>query len=1585
MTHLRARSTLLSLFAALLTVFLVLAGCGSEDVEQPVDAGPGDVDDDFTDVDDGPDDTDGPDPDADPTDTDPSDVGDTDVTEPDPPPEGTVICDNPIPEPPAGERCHVDVGTSDHILLRGTILSGDAVYEEGTLLIGDQSPNRSIECVGCDCADEPAAQDATVVSCPQGVISPGLINPHDHLTFAEGWPQLHGEERFNHRHDWRRGERGHSEINTSPRTGGHREVVLFGELRMLFGGSTSIAGSVGQTDASGLLRNLDHSNYTEGLQTIDVDYRTFPLGDSFPVFLDSGCNYPNIDNESRVENSGIYLPHIAEGIDNEARNELLCLAGDSGSNLIRENTSIIHGIAVNARDVALIADRGANLVWSPRTNIDLYGNTAPVPLYKRFGVPISLGTDWSTSGSMNMLRELECADYLNRMHFNETFTDAELWKMATYNGAISMGAEHKLGILYEDFIADITIFDGEDRAPYRAVIDADIDDIALVMRGGEPLYGDAELVAQLRDADEAEQCEIIDVCDRQRRACIELDTGQTLSEIESEIHPNAYPLFFCDEPEDEPSCVPFRPSEYDGIIGASDSSGDGIPDEMDNCPDYFNPIRPMDGNTQSDINGTGMGDVCDPCPLSEDLSCTQVDPNDWSGDGVPNDEDNCPFHYNPDQDDTSNDGVGDVCSPCPDHEIIPGSPCPHTIYDVKTGEVTDGSPLAIDDALVTGVLPGEGLFVQVHPDDEDYEGVEHSGLYVYLANVSGLEDDDYPVAGDRIRVVGSVSDFFDQLQVANVVELEILSSGHDLPEPLLVDPEEVATGGDRQVELESVLIEIHDALVTDIDVAPGPGDSAPTHEFIVDDSLHINNFFYLVDPFPALDDTFESITGVLRWANGNSKLEPRSDDDIVAGPPALTALEPDMVFLEVADDFEPALEVYLDRPAAEPVSVALDYSDSSVVDGPDSVDIATGEASAVIELRALEADPDPVIVEASMDGLTVSATVHTYDEDTERVLESFGANTNAALTGNTLTFEAILNAPAGSDGEMITLEITPDSDATYPSETTLDAGDFIAEIDVELGDDTGQFVAFATLGETTKSFPFEVFDEPEVYVETFSNFEASANSYEDGSFVGDFDFTWHYTDARRAPASGADAIDERSLIFRDSGDRSLRADDVPGGISSFSIDMMQAFTGSGVRQLELFINGESMGTSTPFGTDSADAGQVFEFSVDDIGVSGDFDIEVRSIGDRQITIDNLTWTSGLPVSSDEIEFTDADIDRFSPNSTFLEVTDSAEPVMTLELAGPALAQTAVAISYSDTDAVEGPDELVFEPGDTSADLELRGLETRPGPIQIEATHEGNTAIGHVRVDEIAREIESLHACQSSLLGHTLSFTVELSEAAGDDGFQLPIAIEPQGHVASAPETIDFAAQESSAEFSLTFDQSTGAVDISADTGTDSSTQTVDVVDLETPVVENFETFPTTGGSYTEGDFVGQQEIDWSFSGARHVSDTNTYTIDGPAMMFGSDAPSYLRTESLPGGISSFELQMRKAFTGSGERQLELLVNGDSLGTSEIFGDFSGEDDEVRTFEIDDIDIACVDSLELRSVHTDSQVTIDNVSWSPADL
>lgn len=182
-----------------------------------------------------------------------------------------------------------------------------------------------------------------------------------------------------------------------------------------------------------------------------------------------------------------------------------------------------------------------HLIWSPRSNVDLYGNTANVTMFARLGVPIALGTDWLPTGSMNMLRELRCADELNTTYYGGHFTDFQLWRMATVNGALAIGQPSKVWRPESGFVRRHYDLNGKTKVDHRAVIGADAQDVVLVMRGGKILYGDDALVDNLRPS-----CESLDVCTIPKRACVAADVGAgvTLATLQTASQVS-YPLFFC--------------------------------------------------------------------------------------------------------------------------------------------------------------------------------------------------------------------------------------------------------------------------------------------------------------------------------------------------------------------------------------------------------------------------------------------------------------------------------------------------------------------------------------------------------------------------------------------------------------------------------------------------------------------------------------------------------------------------------------------------------------------------------------------------------------------------------------------------------------------------------------------------------------------------------------------------------------------------------------------------------------------------------------------------------------------------------
>ena len=412
-------------------------------------------------------------------------------------------------------------GTSG-VALKATLLVPGGPTD-GEILVDSAG---KIACIAGSCAGTTGYSTATQITCSSAVVSPGFINAHDHTEYDFTPPVNHGMTRYQHRNEWRVGADGMTRLPSFPTTSDPKILASI-ELRFLMSGVTSIVG-VGGTP--GLVRNLAsyaNPSWLQGLTGKTVYFDTFPLGDTNGVILTSGCGYPGILPTYSAFEDGIYAPHFAEGINPGAENEIVC-ADYPAIGLVTSRTAILHAIGTNANDVATIAAAGAKVVWAPRSNISLYGNTMPITEMKNAGVPISLGTDWLPSGSMNMLRELACADEMNSKYFAGAFDDPSLVAMATSNAASAMGFGNQIGTLAPGMLADLVVFATSGDKGWRTPIEAASEDVALVLRGGKALYGDALLVQAVN----GNACDAMDVCGTRKAVCLDVP-GLALSDVES--------------------------------------------------------------------------------------------------------------------------------------------------------------------------------------------------------------------------------------------------------------------------------------------------------------------------------------------------------------------------------------------------------------------------------------------------------------------------------------------------------------------------------------------------------------------------------------------------------------------------------------------------------------------------------------------------------------------------------------------------------------------------------------------------------------------------------------------------------------------------------------------------------------------------------------------------------------------------------------------------------------------------------------------------------------------------------------------
>ena len=720
-------------------------------------------------------------------------------------------CPRTLPGVSSG-TCDVSIGTGSATLIQGDVFLEGGLLTNAEVLIDGEA----IVCTGCDCSNETQFATATTLVCTDAVISPGLINGRVSSTFSYN-PPFNNPGRYQQRHDWRLGRRGNTQL-TAAFSGGS-DQVKWEELRSVMAGVTS---AVASGNADGMIRNLDRNDEFASRETTDVD--TFPLGDANGTQLASGCAYPNIADQIPL-NSAVW--RVAEGIDAEARNEFLCLSGTGtdSTDVLEAPVAIDSGAGLTFVDIVSTVSRGTRLVWTPRSDTSLYGNTAMVPVFKAAGAKIGLGTIWSASGSANMARELACAAQWSD-RWGGVFSDEELVNLATKNVAQLAGFGDVIGEIAVGKTADLAIWSTASHPQLQAIINAQNKDVALVMRGGVPLYGEVDLIQALAPADD---CELIDVCGESKRLCAEREFGETLAQIVDDAPSGAYSLFACGAWPDEPTCLPSRsaPDAYTGMAIAGDSDGDGVDDATDNCVDVFNPPTPLDPGVQADSDGDGLGDLCDlPDPVAP---------------------------------------IGGFDPPPP--QLI-------TVYDAKTNPDLLNQFVTLNDMIVTAVFD-DGFWCQLATDSADYVGVEDSGIYSFTGETPSVAIGDR-ITFERTRLI----DFFGQRQLSDPA-VRIARSGPGI-NPTVLDGAalEGLVIAQAASPYEGVLVTVQSVVVTDPMPDGGPGDDG-TNEFEVASGLRVDDLIFLIDPQPGLGESFSSITGPVAFRNDLLKLLPRSLSDVV--------------------------------------------------------------------------------------------------------------------------------------------------------------------------------------------------------------------------------------------------------------------------------------------------------------------------------------------------------------------------------------------------------------------------------------------------------------------------------------------------------------------------------------------------------------------------------------------------------------------------------------------------------------------------------------------------------------------------------
>ena len=369
---------------------------------------------------------------------------------------------------------------AEPLALRGAVLTAGGAIADGYVVIDGQEI----------AAVQRTRPEGVHVQDSKGVIAPGLIDLHGHPEFNifAAWEP---PKQYINRYSWR-GSDLYQLLVRDPQN--HLREVLpaktqlrYSEIRALVGGVTAIQGTGGLTSTfqdEALVRNVDKWIFGAqvGRSLIDLPTPGSEFGmDSLRSILDG------------IESGEVraFYVHLAEGrSDNElSRNEFGKLVA---LDALTPATVVIHGTALSQDELADLRDAGAKLVWSPQSNLRLYGETTRAADALELGLPIGLGADWLPSGSTSLLAEIKVARRTIAAQRGRPPTAKQLVDMVTRDAAMIAGLEDKLGRLAAGRPADLVVFERREQDPWENVVEAEPSWVDLVMIGGKLVYGRAE-------------------------------------------------------------------------------------------------------------------------------------------------------------------------------------------------------------------------------------------------------------------------------------------------------------------------------------------------------------------------------------------------------------------------------------------------------------------------------------------------------------------------------------------------------------------------------------------------------------------------------------------------------------------------------------------------------------------------------------------------------------------------------------------------------------------------------------------------------------------------------------------------------------------------------------------------------------------------------------------------------------------------------------------------------------------------------------------------------------------------------------
>lgn len=348
------------------------------------------------------------------------------------------------------------------------VFSSDNIKENSSLVIKNQG-------------DSAKQQD---INFEKAIIYPALINSHDHLV-GNWYPPAVTKEKFANSHIWVEAMKNHStylERNKYWQNDGSFIFTNKKEMTLCWLG-------VYKNIFSGVVAVLDHIPQQKAQY-----YNSFPINivESF-----TQCHSLSLGNWWGGESAELefkaaqgrkaFVLHLGEGVDSATRQEFSEL---KKRDLLAKNSVLVHGISLSEQEIEEIAEVGASICWCPTSNENLIGKHLKIEHCLKKGVNVSLATDSTLSGNINLFGEMR----FSKEKFPH-IASVDIFKMVTCNAAQALMLPLQYGTL-ENSTSELLVLDEFMDDPFDNLIYAETAKIKLLLHDSKPILGDVAYLDQ---------------------------------------------------------------------------------------------------------------------------------------------------------------------------------------------------------------------------------------------------------------------------------------------------------------------------------------------------------------------------------------------------------------------------------------------------------------------------------------------------------------------------------------------------------------------------------------------------------------------------------------------------------------------------------------------------------------------------------------------------------------------------------------------------------------------------------------------------------------------------------------------------------------------------------------------------------------------------------------------------------------------------------------------------------------------------------------------------------------------------------